>query len=189
MIFVGIDYSITSPALCVFTGEPDKFSLKDCVLYSLCDHRIDDVHPFYFRTHQESYFHQTHRYMQIAEWALDHIPSRTELVGIEDYSMGSKGKVFNIAENCGLLKFSLFDKGLLFDTVAPTVVKKFATGKGNAVKEKMVEQFQADTGLDLKKMLQPTRKLGSPTTDLVDAYYICKYFVDKHNSSMLQSKA
>ena len=178
MTIVGIDYSITSPAICVFKG--DNFTLENCTFYSLSDHRIDDFPTFNFRLHQKQYLHDTERFRQIAEWACDCIrDGGTDLVGIEDYSMGSKGKVFNIAENCGMLKYTLWEQGHIFETVAPTVVKKFATGKGNSDKEKMYAQFVADTGFDLKHRIQPNRKLGAPTTDLIDAYYICKYFVDK----------
>jgi Holliday junction resolvasome RuvABC endonuclease subunit len=73
----------------------------------------------------------------------------------------------------------LWQNDITFKTVPPTVVKKFATGKGNSTKDQMLEQFIKDEGIDLKEELQPTRKLGSPTTDLVDAFYICKYFVSK----------
>ena len=79
---------------------------------------------------------------------------------IEDYSFGSKGRVFNLAENCGLLKYMLFKKGYRFFTVPPTVVKKFATGKGNANKEAMVKAAQ--------------EKYGYPGTDdnVADALHI-----------------
>ena len=98
---------------------------------------------------------------------------------IEDYSFGSKGKVFNLAENCGILKYMLYKNEYKFFTVPPTVVKKFATGKGNATKEKMYEAFVNETFVDLHKIISPTTKLGSPTTDIVDAWYIARYMIDK----------
>jgi len=102
-------------------------------------------------------------------------------VMIEDYSFGSKGRVFNLAENCGLLKYLLYINGYKFFTVPPTVVKKFATGKGNATKEKMYEAFIAETQIDLHNIISPTTKLGSPTTDIVDAWYIARYMIDQLN--------
>jgi Holliday junction resolvasome RuvABC endonuclease subunit len=66
-----------------------------------------------------------------------------------------------------------------FFTVAPTVIKKYATGKGNATKEKMYEAFVKDTFVDLHSIISPTTKLGSPTTDIVDAWYIARYMIDK----------
>jgi hypothetical protein len=65
--------------------------------------------------------------------------------------------------------------------VPPTVVKKFATGKGNATKEKMYEAFITDTDIDLHNIISPTTKLGSPTTDVVDAWYIARYMQEKIN--------
>jgi len=83
--------------------------------------------------------------------------------------------VFNIAENAGLLKHYLWKKGFEYHTVPPTVIKKFATGKGNANKEKLQEAFIAETGVDIKNMLDMTEKQWNPLSDIVDAYYICKY--------------
>jgi Holliday junction resolvasome RuvABC endonuclease subunit len=99
---------------------------------------------------------------------------------IEDYSFGSKGRVFNLAENCGILKYMLYKAGYRFFTVPPTVVKKYATGKGNATKEKMYDAFVVETGIDLHNIISRTTKLGSPTTDIVDAWYIARYMIDKH---------
>ena len=102
------------------------------------------------------------------------------IVLIEDYSFGSKGKVFNLAENCGILKYMLYKAEYKFFTVPPTVVKKYATGKGNATKEKMYETFLNETFIELHNIISPTTKLGSPTTDIVDAWYIARYMIDKH---------
>ena len=92
---------------------------------------------------------------------------------LEDYSFGSKGRVFHIAENTGLLKHKLFKAGIPFIVVAPTTVKKFATGKGNANKEKMYECFTEQTGVDLRKQLDTT--VEHPISDIIDAFYIAKY--------------
>jgi Holliday junction resolvasome RuvABC endonuclease subunit len=103
------------------------------------------------------------------------------VIMIEDYSFGSKGKVFNLAENCGILKYMLYKNGYRFFTVPPTVVKKFATGKGNATKEKMYEAFVNDTFVELHSIISPTTKLGSPTTDIVDAWYIARYMFEMNS--------
>ena len=48
-----------------------------------------------------------------------------QLVFIEGYSFGSKGQaVFQIAENCGILKYRLQQMMIDYDTVVPSVVKK-----------------------------------------------------------------
>ena len=55
----------------------------------------------------------------------------------------------------------------------PGQVKKHATGKGNADKLKMYEQFVQDTKIDLMKEFDQS-KLNNPVTDVVDAYYVAK---------------
>ena len=93
---------------------------------------------------------------------------------IEGYSFGSKGQgLFQIAENCGILKFRLQEKNYDYSIVVPSVVKKGATGKGNADKDMMYEAFLKDTKIDLKKILD-TDKVGNPLSDIVDSYYIQK---------------
>jgi Holliday junction resolvasome RuvABC endonuclease subunit len=179
MIYVGIDYSLTSPCVCVsrdktFSNSFFYFLNDRKTVQGKCHNILGDEHGEYL-TDQE-------RYENIAGWVLGILADfkKEEVtILIEDYSFGSKGKVFNLAENCGLLKYMLYKNGYKFFTVPPTVVKKFATGKGNATKEKMYEAFVKDTFVDLHSIISPTTKLGSPTTDIVDAWYIARYMIDK----------
>ena len=93
---------------------------------------------------------------------------------IEGYSFGSKGQgLFQIAENCGILKYRLQEQNIPYETVVPSVVKKGATGKGNADKDMMYEAFVKETKTDLKKIFD-TEKVGNPISDIVDSYYIQK---------------
>jgi Holliday junction resolvasome RuvABC endonuclease subunit len=97
------------------------------------------------------------------------------LVGvfIENYSFGSTGNVFQIAENTGSIKSKLYKAGFDIHVIPPTVVKKHATGHGAAKKEGMYEAFVKRTGVELMKMYQPKAKnVGSPVGDLVDAFFI-----------------
>jgi hypothetical protein len=126
--------------------------------------------------HKE-YFSEQERYDNIAEFFLNKIPLRPKIpqVFIEDYSFGSTGRVFHIAENCGLLKYKLWEIGLKFTTIAPSAIKKFATEKGNADKQKMYDTFLEETGQNLIQFYSKTGTLSSPVTDIVDSYYIAKY--------------
>ena len=97
-----------------------------------------------------------------------------EHIFIEGYSYGSKGQgLFQIAENCGILKYRLLENSLPYSTVVPSVVKKGATGKGNADKDKMYEAFVKETKIDLKKIFD-TEKVGNPISDIADSYFIQK---------------
>jgi hypothetical protein len=172
---VGVDYSLSCPAMCLM----DKPDIKHCKFYYLTNvkkdtgtfgnGRINGFPHVEYTTEQE-------RYDDIAEFFLNKIPTdQSPKVYIEDYSFGSKGRVFNLAENCGCFKQKLWEVGYKFDVIPPTVIKKFATGKGNSDKQKMYESFIEETGLDLVKALFPNKKLGSPVTDIIDSYYIAKY--------------
>ena len=62
---------------------------------------------------------------------------------------------------------------MLYDTIVPSVVKKYASGKGNEDKQLMYDSFKEHTKQDLMKMFD-MEKLNNPVTDIVDSYYIAK---------------
>ena len=73
----------------------------------------------------------------------------------------------------GTLKHKLYKLDKEFKSIVPGRVKKNATGKGNADKLKMYEQFVKDTKINLMKEFEQT-KLNNPVTAVVDAYYVAK---------------
>jgi Holliday junction resolvasome RuvABC endonuclease subunit len=175
MSVAGVDYSLSCPCLCLME-KPDIQHVRFYYLTTVkkdsgvfANGRIEGV------LHQD-YFSEQERYDNIAEFFVNKIPmNNPPRVFIEDYSFGSTGRVFHIAENCGLFKYKLWEVGYKFDVVAPSAIKKFATGKGNADKAKMYEAFVSETGLDLQKLLFPNKLIGSPAADIVDSYYIAKF--------------
>ncbi len=172
MVTVGIDYSLSCPAMCVMR-EP---GVENCDFYFLTQHKKCEgkVLNFNGQLHRE-YLSEQERYYNIAMYFVHKIPSGVKKVFIEDYSFGSKGRVFHIAENTGCLKHLLWENGIQFETIPPTVIKKYATGKGNADKAKMYEAFVSETNLNVIQYYSKTAKLDSPVTDIVDAYYIAKW--------------
>ena len=102
-------------------------------------------------------------------------------IALEGYSFGSKGhRLFQIAENTGVLKYKLYQAGIPVEVLPPSQVKKFATKKGNANKEKMYDAFLEETGVDLMKEITPLKKdIGNPVSDIIDSYYICKLLHEK----------
>lgn len=65
--------------------------------------------------------------------------SGATLVVIEGYSFGSKGRaVFNVGELGGVIRCALHDAGVEFVEVAPSTLKKYATGRGNAPKDEVL---------------------------------------------------
>ena len=122
------------------------------------------------------------RFTNISEFVIDILSQcYNPQTYIEGYSYGSKGQaLFQIAENCGILKYQLQERNIPYDIVVPSVVKKFATAKGNADKDMMYEAFNKETKIDLKKLFD-TEKVGNPISDIADSYFIQK--VGNENSS------
>ena len=192
---IGIDYSLSSPGVCVNTSD-GEFKYEDCTFYFLTNTKKYDA-TFkekiafgtsaveYIGTQHKPYTSEPERYSQIADWVIDIIKSQSQLmigklwekkpiIQIEDYSYGSTGRVFHIAENLGLLKYKLkMECGWDYTLLPPSVIKKFATDKGNANKEMMLHAFEKDTGTNLAQVFDTTSI--SPVSDVADAYFICKY--------------
>ena len=191
---IGIDYSLSSPGVCINTSE-EEFRYEDCKFYYLTNTKkyvgtFKEKIAFgtsaveYIGTPHRPYSSEPERYNNIANWAIDIIKLYgdattgmnriTPTIQIEDYSFGSTGRVFHIAENLGLLKYKLkIECGWDYTLIAPSVIKKFATDKGNANKELMLGAFQEDTGVNLEVLFDTKSK--SPISDVADAYFICKY--------------
>lgn len=177
MALAGIDYSLCGPCICIFDGTAkDPFTIKRCSFYFLTSTKKNAkvFAGIFFGEMFEDYNHDCERYESIADWAVDKVMG-CEQIGLEGYAYGATSNtIFQMAENCGLLKYKLHQSGKPVEIIPPTVVKKFATEKGNANKEKMVNQFMTDTGMDLKALITPDKKdIGSPISDIADSYYIC----------------
>ena len=171
---IGIDYSLTSPAVCINNDGEFKFyylTSKKKYIGQMAENIIGYEH--------QEYDTPIRRFTQISDWAINtfkrlNYDLKNLKVFIEGYSFGSKGQaVFQIAENCGILKYRLQQLNIQYDTVVPSVVKKGATGKGNADKDMMYESFLKETKIDLKKIFD-VEKIGNPVSDIVDSYYIAK---------------
>jgi hypothetical protein len=195
--YFGIDYSMSSPAIAEYVGEARDFNWKKVKFHF---HTKDTKFAQdWFRkglgiwcTGSESalrrdYLHNEERFDHLAAWSLVRIRNPhwqiPRMIALEDYAMGARGRVFEIAENTGALKQNLRANGYDFKLYPPTVVKKFATGKGNAKKEQMYDAWMAETEFDIWKEMTPGRtKISSPVTDIVDAYFILKKLVEEDNN-------
>lgn len=181
MTLIGIDYSLTCPAVCVSNTK----NFDECYFHFLHDNKKH--HGFTFDDHilgdpHDEYLTDQQRYENIASWVLGILAPFDKddiYIIIEDYAFAAKGRVFNLAENCGLLKYMLYKNGYKFSTIAPSVIKKYATGKGNANKEAMWLAFYELTNRDLVGVYGPkSRTLGSPVTDIIDSYYLTRWMHD-----------
>jgi len=180
----GIDYSLTSPAICVYKEEEDGgyFDFDRCMLHYLSNNKRQqqlasgcgvsniraELYPKW-NTAEE-------RHEKLASWAY-RIVQGCEEVLLEGYAYGVTSNRAPIYENTAILKHRMWKNKLSFKMYPPTVIKKFATGKGNANKEVMYEAFVDEllTPTDLKERLTPkATKVKNPISDLVDAYFIAK---------------
>jgi Holliday junction resolvasome RuvABC endonuclease subunit len=182
----GIDYSLTSPAVCIYIEEVDGgyFDFDRCMLYYLFNNKRQQqlstgcgignifAHPYPEWSTEEE------RHEKLSAWTMTLIQGCDE-VHIEGYAFATSAQagVRSIAENTGLLKNKMWLGRIPFKNYPPTVIKKFATGKGNANKELMYEAFISEllTPNDLKERLTPkATKITNPVSDIVDAYFIAK---------------
>jgi hypothetical protein len=172
----GIDYSLCGPAICI-SDMKEPFDFYGCQF-----HFLTNIKKYAIKIKQNiigetflDYNQEIQRYETIADWAADKV-SGCSRIGLEGYAYSATGKVFNIAENTGVLKYKLYQLSLPVDVFSPSVIKKFATGKGNASKDLMYESFLQDTGVPLSQFMKmDSEKIKSPLSDIVDAFYICKY--------------
>jgi len=181
----GIDYSLTSPAICIWkeTNDNGHFNFDMCDVYYLettqrlkraTQHKILNLHA---ETYPE-WETEEQRHDLLSDWAMSIISGCQ--VFIEGYAFATSGKshVRSVAENSGLLKHKMYKAHQTFTSIPPSVIKKYATGKGNANKDLMYDAFSKEcvAPVDLQKTLRPkSNKLTNPTTDIVDSYWICKY--------------
>ncbi len=184
MIVVGVDYSMTCPTLCFMNTEwPAKFK---CAGFSYLSGKKNEQIEWDVGAAVlvgkpiPPYENDTERFVAISTALLVPFVTLEEPVKfyIEGYSMGSKGKVFNIAEHAGMLKYFLWANNIKFEVVPPTVIKNLATGEGNADKAMMYAAFVTETGVSLMNQYPDRSGVSSPVTDIVDSFYIAKYGVN-----------
>ena len=194
MWFVAIDYGLRSPAMVAYHTTAGKYTwcymsttkskLKDD--HNLQSALIDVPKSVNQDLLEGSIDASMFRYNQISDyfmWTIDGLIGPKQIF-LEGYSLGSVGKVFSIAENTAILKQKLYNNGHVVSVFPPTVVKKYATGKGTASKQMMREQFLKPHSIaNKRKLIEPRitdlHKVAhykeSPMSDLIDAYYVLMY--------------
>ena len=172
---VGIDYSMNSPAICRLDKDSCVFVYWTTKRKYECDLTHDgfSVKGILFdnkdKTDEERFDYLASEIVRESLWGW---PKK---VVMEHYSYASTGRAFQIGENGGVLKNRFYTSGVTVEKVAPTSVKKYATGKGNADKQMMQDAFIEATGIDIKLVLGQTETQWNPSSDIIDAYWIAKY--------------
>jgi len=180
---LGIDYSISSPGLCLYNGDTYQWWVKYLPKGKEFTSPANNVT---FTPYPD--VEGIPRYLGLTNWVeqvlADNILSSYPIkyVWMEDYAFGANGRLTQLAENAGILKARLHQNWptICFKTIAPGTLKKFATGSGHAKKEQMWESFVKDypDAVGWPKIVFPkskSLKIPSPLNDLADAFYLARY--------------
>lgn len=178
MMIAGLDWSMSSPAICIYDNTK-PLSFDNCQFFFLTtkpslNKEFGNVHGFLMKEWDT----EEERFDFISEWGIK-ILTRfgVKEACLEGYAMGAKGKVFNIAENIGLLKHKMWKAGIKFIVPAPTQVKKHFTTKGNANKELMYNSLtEREPNVKLADLLK-CKVDGSPVSDIVDSYAMTSFYM------------
>lgn len=115
-------------------------------------------------------------------------PPKPDLVVIEDYSLGSPGRLslIRLGEIGGIVRTRLFELDMSSVAIRPSTLKRFATGKGGASKDEMISAARShganpmnDDEADafhLRRMGRAALGLEHPLTDYeLDAIGVVKW--------------
>lgn len=175
MKILGLDLSINGSG-CVKFDLDNLFNVTEMSYMSFTQvkkHETKNIHYFskkQFRNSFEQTAWMTTKFFDFFEGC--------EYAAVEDYAFGAKGMVFNIGEFVGSVKKFLYwgwdknNRGMNLRLYDPCSIKMWATDKGNATKEDMVDAYDKIHKDPLK--LSFLNRFGSPKEDIVDAYFIAE---------------
>lgn len=177
VMVMGIDYSMTSPAITV--GSSTNFDKCKSFFYTDKKKLEGKFGDNVYGMMKQPYESEIERYNLISEWTMSIIKKfNVQEVCLEGYAMGASGsRIFNIAENTGLLKYKLWYNGISFQTPSPSTVKKLFSGKGNSNKQAMYDSFLERTKVDLSEIMG-TKSDKNPISDVVDSYAMLCYHLE-----------
>lgn len=173
-----IDFSLVSPAICLYLINQEKFILNNCKFHVISNREILNTCSFSVTVHPQLEFkNHIDRIKVMSDWVLDQLCSvNVEHVFIEGYAYRSVGMIFNIAEVMGAIKYKIISEiDAKIITIAPSTIKRFATKSGRADKFGMEYAFIKETEINPRSCIKQAEKGWNPSSDIVDAYFLAKY--------------
>lgn len=188
-MIAGIDYSIRSPAMCIHPKN-SEWNFYSCFFVAVptgcfADSGLYDNRILLVSNEPTKAYEQ--RFDETSETFIRQIGKHgVSSVLFEQYAFGASGRIFHIAENCGVLKHKIYKEGIPISYAAPSTLKKHGTGNGRSNKNDLYDAFVEQTGYDLLDALgwgkKRPKNLPSPVDDIVDAYCACRYHHEQLNT-------
>lgn len=170
---ISFDYSITSPAMTIFSTEHKTYISYGITNNKKCQSNVSKNNYQFILNQYPIWNNPQERYDRLSNIFIDalkelNVFNEYSLFLIEDYSFGSKGKVFHIAENAELLKYKIWkETNIPITEVSPKTIKKLYTGNGNSNKVDMSNHFLNENGFFIHDVL--LSKIDGPANDIVDS--------------------
>lgn len=174
-VILGIDYSYTSPAVCRLSDSSTHWWVN----YKLSGRPYASLPNVTWTVSAAT--NEVTRFVELANWTVAIVQETlpTKIV-LEDYAFMAAGRITQLAENGGVLKamIHLHCPNVPVQLVAPTQMKKFATGKGTANKDMVWDAFVAqrpDAAAWAAHCHPKAKSITSPCSDIADSYFLAQY--------------
>lgn len=120
---VGLDLSLTRTGICLPDGSATLLRPKTKGCERMVEIRNEVI---WFTGHADLVFRADPR------------PPRCDIVAIEGFAYGRPNKAHDIGGIGWIIRVALHEAGIKYVEIPPTVLKRYATGKGNAGKPDML---------------------------------------------------
>lgn len=172
---VGIDPSMNGTGVVILETDETYKKITDTKYLGFTQVKKMESQNIIF-SRQKDFSFRENKMIRDVKAIIDFIDSNVEkedtYIALEDYAYGATGNTFNIGEFVGLLKIKLIESGYKLRLYEPSVIKKFATGKGNADKVSMGDAYINSTSSHKLNIKENLEDYESPKADIVDAFWI-----------------
>lgn len=177
MTFIGIDYSLTSPACCIekdnelFFYAIQRKETKAIRKLNMLNNCIVEICPKEGLTD----FQYADKISDMMLRWINSTIGPDPIFSMEDYAYGAKGNsLLDIVAATTIFRYKLIKKygESKFNLYSPSHIKKYATTKGNAKKDDMLFAFnRLNLNTPFGQWCHKLSKSTKPEEDIIDAYW------------------